>query len=276
VVGSRGHPLAGLISIFGSPTSDPMFRSLVLGYLVLAVGLVSLTRRRPQLEMASSMGTRRALLYLLVYAASATCFWRVLSPALLGHEHSIWLLALGDVIFITLGMFAWVMTLAEPHTWREYGFHMDGPARVALTLSLGAAAAFLVTQHAYGVIGSGKVRLTADSFLFAFLGSTVGSALPEELLFRGYLQGSVQGRANRWARLMLPAVAFALYRSTRYLPGVDVSFGEWMKYVLGVALPLGMWWGLMRDLAGGSLWPSLASHFVTEFGTALASASPHN
>ena len=47
-------------------------------------------------------------------------------------------------------------------------------------------------------------------------------------------------------------------------------------YVLGVALPLGMWWGLMRDLGGGSLWPSLVSHFVTEFGTALASASPPN
>ncbi|TMQ68927.1 MAG: CPBP family intramembrane metalloprotease [Candidatus Eisenbacteria bacterium] len=180
------------------------------------------------------------------------------------------------MIFITLGLFTWVMAVAEPHSWRDYGFHMDGAARVALTLALGAAAAFLVTQHAYGVIGSGRVRLTSDSVVFAFLNSTVGSALPEELLFRGYLQGSLQGRANRWARLMLPAVAFALFRSTRYLPGVDISFGEWMKYVLGVALPLGMWWGLMRDLAGGSLWPSLASHFVTEFGTALASASPPN
>ena len=253
-----------------------MFRFLVVGYLILAVGLVILTRRRPQLAMASPLGTRRALLYLLVYAASATCFWRVLSPVLTGEEHSVWLLAVGDVVFITLGMFAWVMILAEPHSWRDYGFHMDGAARVALTLALGAAAAFLVTQQAYGVIGSGKVRLTGDSFLFAFLASTVGSALPEELLFRGYLQGSLQGRANRWARLMLPAVAFALYRSTRFMPGAEVSFGEWMKYVLGVALPLGMWWGLMRDLAGGSLWPSLASHFVTEFGTALASASPHN
>lgn len=253
-----------------------MLSFLVGGYLLLAIGLASLTYRRTQLPMASSEGSRRALLYILVYGLCGTCFWRILSPALLGREHSPWLLALGDVVFITLGMFAWVMALAEPHSWRDYGFHMDGAARVALTLSLGAAAAFLVTQHAYGVIGSGNVRLTADSMVFAFLYSTVGSALPEELLFRGYLQGSLQGRANRWARLMLPAVAFAIFRSARYLPGVDVSFGEWMKYVLGVALPLGMWWGLMRDLAGGSLWPSLASHFVTEFGTALASASPPN
>ncbi len=266
--------MAGLISAFGPPHSEPLLSFLVAGYVLLAVGLVSLTARRPNVPLASDAGTRRALLYILVYALCATCFWRVLSPALLGRDHSPWLLALGDVVFITLGMFAWVMAIAEPHSWRDYGFHMDGPARVALTLSLGAAAAFLVTQQAYGVIGSGRVRLTFDSVVFAFLASTVGSALPEELLFRGYLQGSLQGRANRWARLMLPAVAFALFRSARFLPGVDVTFGEWLKYVLGVALPLGMWWGLMRDLAGGSLWPSLASHFVTEFGTALASASP--
>src|SRR5262245_37629694 len=224
--------------------------------------------------MASSEGTRRALLFILVYALCSMCFWRVLSPAMLGREHSPWLLALGDVVFITLGMFAWVMVLAEPHSWRDYGFHMDGAARVALTLALGAAAAFLLTQQPYGVIGSGRVRLTADSMVFAFLSSTVGSALPEELLFRGYLQGSLQGRANRWARLMLPALAFAILRSTRILPGADVPFGEWLKYALGIALPLGMWWGLMRDLAGGSLWPSLASHFVAQFGVALASASP--
>jgi hypothetical protein len=41
-----------------------------------------------------------------------------------------------------------------------------------------------------------------------------------------------------------------------------------------MALPLGLWWGLMRDLAGGSIWPSLASHFLLEFGSTLASASP--
>jgi hypothetical protein len=128
--------MAGLISVFRPPTSDPL-HFLVLGYLVLAVGLVWLTHRRPQMPMASDVGSRRALLYILVYAVCVTCFWRVLSPALLGREHSSWLLALGDVVFITLGMFAWVMKLAEPTHWREYGFHMDGAPRAALTLSLG-------------------------------------------------------------------------------------------------------------------------------------------
>ena len=46
-----------------------------------------------------------------------------------------------------------------------------------------------------------------------------------------------------------------------------------MVYIFGVVLPLGLWWGLMRDLAGGSLWPSLASHFFVAFGTTLASTS---
>lgn len=256
------------------PASEPLLHFLVAGFVLLAVGVATLTYRRTLVPLTSIEGTRRALLYILIYALCSVCFWRVISPALLGREHSPWLLALGDVIFITLGMFVWVMGLAESRGWREYGFHMDGAPRAALTLALGAAAAFIVTQHAYGAIGSSRVRLTADSMVFSFLFATVGSAFPEEVLFRGYLQGSLQGSVNRWARLMMPALAFALFRGMRFLPGADVTFDEWMKYVLGVALPLGMWWGLMRDLAGGSLWPSLASHFVVEFGNALSSASP--
>ena len=267
--------MAELTQTLGAPASEPMLHFLVSGFVLLALGVALLTYRRSAVPMASIQGTRRALLYVLTYASCATCFWRVLSPALLGHDHHPLLLALGDVIFVTLGLFVWVMALAESHPWRAYGFHMDGTARVALTLALGAAAAFLLTQNAYGVIGSGRVRLTGDSMVFAFLFASVGSALPEELLFRGYLQGSLHGQVNRWARLMFPAVAFALFRSLRYLPVAEISFGDWLKYVLGVALPLGMWWGLMRDLAGGSLWPSLVSHFVVEFGNALASASPH-
>ena len=73
---------------------------------------------------------------------------------------------------------------------------------------------------------------------------------------------------------MLPALAFAAFRAIRFLPGRDLGPADWVMYVLGVALPLGMWWGLVRDLAGGSLWPSLVSHFVVEFGSALANASP--
>jgi membrane protease YdiL (CAAX protease family) len=47
-----------------------------------------------------------------------------------------------------------------------------------------------------------------------------------------------------------------------------------MVYIFGVVLPLGLWWGLMRELSGGSLWPSLISHFFMEFGITLAHSSP--
>jgi len=266
--------LADLIPIFPAPGSPPLLGSLVGGFVLLAAGLAWLTRRRtPEAAVESREGTRRALLYIAVYTACAACFWRVLSPALLGHDHSPWLLALGDVIFVTLGLFVWVMVLAESRPWRVYGFHMDGSARAVLTLILGAVAAFVFASPQYALIASGRVHLTSDGLVFAALFAAIGSALPEELLFRGYLQGSLYGRANRWARLMLPALAFAAFRAIRFLPGRDLGPADWVMYVLGVALPLGMWWGLVRDLAGGSLWPSLVSHFVVEFGSALANAS---
>ncbi|TMQ68926.1 MAG: hypothetical protein E6K80_13365 [Candidatus Eisenbacteria bacterium] len=87
--------MAGLIAAFGPSTHEPLLNFLVAGYVLLAVGLVSLTHRRAQFPMASAQGTRRALLFILVYATCACLFWRVLSPALLGREHSAWLLALG-------------------------------------------------------------------------------------------------------------------------------------------------------------------------------------
>jgi hypothetical protein len=60
----------------------------------------------------------------------------------------------------------------------------------------------------------------------------------------------------------------------RLLPGIGFGAGDWIVYVFGFVLPLGLWWGLMRELAGGSLWPCLASHFLLEFGATLAGASP--
>ena len=266
--------MEALIAAVPARAEGPQLLELVGGFLLLAAGLVWLTRRRPQLPLDTGEGTRRALAFILIYAGCSACFWRVLAGAALGRIQSLWLMALGDVVFVALGLFVWVMVLAEGRPWREYGFHMEGARRVLLTLLLGATAAFTLSLPDYGLIASGRVRITADSFTFAALLAALGSALPEEILFRGYLQGSLHGRANRWARVMLPALAFAAFRGLRYIPGADLAPMDWGKYVLGVALPLGMWWGLMRDLAGGSLWPSLVSHFVVEFGSALAHASP--
>ena len=77
--------------------------------------------------------------------------------------------------------------------------------------------------------------------VFALLAGVVGSALPEEVLFRGYLMGSLDGRARRWARIAVPALAFTAVRAIRHLPGLDLPFADWMFYVIGTALPLGLW-----------------------------------
>jgi hypothetical protein len=47
-----------------------------------------------------------------------------------------------------------------------------------------------------------------------------------------------------------------------------------MGYIFGVALPLGLWWGLMRELAGGAIWTCLISHILLELGPTLAGTSP--
>jgi len=256
------------------PHSQPLLGYLVGGFVLLVVGLAALTRTSPRASSIHSRdGTRRALSYALAFGLCISCFYRVLSPALLGREQSPWLLALGDVLCVTSGLFVWVMVLAERWTWRDYGFHGDRTARMVVTIGLGLAAAALFVSREAIALATGQVRITPDAVVFALLFAGVGSALPEELLFRGYLQGSLD-RAHHWARLGIPALAFAGLRAFRYLPGGDLPLDDWLSYVVGVALPLGIWWGLMRDLAGGSLWPSLVSHFVLEFVRTLVNASP--
>lgn len=257
------------------PSGDPLLGFLVAGFVLLVAGLAALTAHRVQgIAMRSAHGTRRAGMYAAVFTLCSLCFGRIVAPALLGEEQSPWLLALGDVIFVTLGLFAWVMALAEGHAWSDYGFRGGRSMRFVLTFALGIGVAVLYSAKRYAAVGAGQVHVTPDSLVFAAVFAAVGSALPEELLFRGFLQGSLEGRVNRWARLAVPALAFTLMRATRFMPGEDIPLGSWLFHVLGISLPLGLWWGLMRDLAGGSLWPCLVSHFLLEFGSALASASP--
>jgi len=211
----------------------------------------------------------------IVYGICFACFARVLSAAWIGEQQSPWLLALGDVISVTIGLFAWVMVLAEGHSWRDYGFRGGRTTRFVLALVLGLGVALLYGAKRWARVSAGLVTVTPDSLVFASVFAAIGSAFPEELLFRGFLQSSLEGRVGRWAKVVLPALAFTAVRSVRLLPGADITPGDWLFHVLGISLPLGLWWGLMRDLAGGSLWPCLLSHFVLEFGNALASASPN-
>ena len=268
--------MAHLAAVLPAPAGAPLLQFLVAGFVLLAIGLATLTvRRRGPRPIASSRCTRRAVYYALVYGCCAACFARLFAPALLSREHSPWLLALGDVMFVTLGLFAWVMSLAETHPLRAYGFRGGPRGRFGLAMALGLAAATFYAQPHFVAVLSGQVRVTADSLVFALLFAAAGSALPEEMLFRGYLMASLEGRHGRWACVVMPALAFTAVRAFRFMPGADLSTQEWLRYVFGMALPLGLWWGLMRDLSGGSLWPGLVSHFVLEFGNSLAHSSSH-
>lgn len=257
-----------------APPAQPMLGLLLAGFVLLVIGLAALTlRRRPRPVMASSEAFWRALMYSIVYGLCTACFIRVIGPALLGQSRSPWLFALGDVIFVTLGLFVWVMVLAEGHELKSYGFHGGRTARLPLALIMGVGAVVVTGFDAYLALFMGKVIVNADSLVFSLLFALVASALPEEILFRGYLQSTLDGRAQRWARVATPALAFTAIRALRSAPGIALGSTEWMVYIFGLVLPLGLWWGLMRDLAGGSLWPSLVSHFFMEFGTTLASTS---
>jgi membrane protease YdiL (CAAX protease family) len=262
------------LSLVPQPPGAPSLNWLVGGFVLLVVGLAALTINRRHGKLESPQGTTRALLYALVYGLCAACFSRVLEGALLGRESSPWLLALGDVIFVTLGVFVWVMVIAEDRPLAAVGFRGARPGRLLLALLMGFGAAAFYASGPWLALIQGRIHVTPDTLVWALLFASVGSALPEEILFRGYLMGSLNGRVARWARVALPALAFTAVRALRYLPGPDLSLSGWVLYLAGVVLPLGLWWGLMRDLAGGSLWPSLASHFLLEFVNAIAGASP--
>ena len=124
----------------------------------------------------------------------------------------------------------------------------------------------------YRRLFQGHLDLGTDHLVFALTYAVLGSALPDELLFRGLLMTSLDGRTTRWFRVALPALIFTAVRGLRFLPGAEMTSGAWLEWVFGTVLPLGLWWGLMRDLAGGSLWPGLVSHALLEFGTRLAGA----
>jgi membrane protease YdiL (CAAX protease family) len=257
------------------PNAEPRLNELVAGFTILVVGLAFLTRRRPAGTIATDPGAvQKALGFAAVYLLCATCFARVLSPALLGFDRSPWLLALGDVLCVTLGLLAWVVSLAEGRPLSEYGFRGGPPSRMAVSFVLGLAVVGLFAGRYYADLFAGRVVVTGDTLVFAVAFAAVGSALPDELLFRGYLQGALETRTSRWVRLAVPALSFAALRALRHLPGQDLTVEEWLRYVLGVAIPLGVWWGFMRDLSRGSLWPTFISNLLLEFGRVLASAPP--
>jgi membrane protease YdiL (CAAX protease family) len=262
------------VNALAAPSTPPLLSSLLGGFGILVAGLAALTLGRRRGPMSSRRSTIRAIGYVMVYALSTGGFMRVLQSALLGHERSPWLLALGDVVFITLGLFVWVMVLAEGYSVRSMGLRPMPAGRLFLTLVMGVGAAAVYSWAPYQRVVTYQVHATPDTLVFALLWSMVGSALPEELLFRGFLMGTLDRRVSQWARVALPALAFTAVRALRFLPGPDLGVPEWLGYIFGVALPMGLWWGILRELGGGAIWPCLISHFLLEFGPTLAGTTP--
>ncbi len=258
-----------------TPTSlEPRIGYLVAGFALLAVGLaVVVTGRRTPPEPGSRPSPARAALLAIVYGISSAAFMHVLGPAVLGQNVSAWLLALGDVIFVALGLLVVVMLLAEGRPVSDFGVRGGNAGRLPLALIMGIGAVAVVAFEAYRSLFTGQVVVNADSLVFATLFALLGSAVPEELLFRGYLMSSLDGRMRRWSRVIVSAAAFTAVRAFRFWPGEGLGMADWMVYISGAVLPLGLWWGLMRELSGGSIWPGLASHFLVEFGTTLARTS---
>jgi membrane protease YdiL (CAAX protease family) len=257
-----------------TPAVQPQLGALVAGFVLLVVGLASLTVRRHRSPLQSASGTARALSYIVIYGLCSAAFMRVISGAVLGSERSPWLLALADVIFVTLSLFVWVMALAEGYSLSDIGFRGAPPGGFILTGLMGLGAVVVYAVGPYHAIFTNQVPITSDILVFAVLQAGLGSALPEEMLFRGYLMSTLDGRVSRWARLAFPALVFTALQAVHFMAAKSLGPAERMFYIFGVALPLGLWWGLMRELAGGSIWPSLVSHFLLELGSALAGRSP--
>lgn len=272
-VALAGNPLPFVLaSVVGLPSSPPPIGSLLAGFVIMAAGLTALTYRRSHVTLRSAAGTRRALAIAAIYAVCSVWFMRVVSPAVLGVEQSPWLEALGDVLCVTLGLFVWVVALSEHHDRRDYGLHGAPAARILVAVLMGIGAVVVCGFWSYRRVFQGQASLEVNHVVFALTYAILGSAVPDELLFRGLLMTSLEGRTSRWFRVAAPAILFTAVRGFRLMPGHDLPTGMWLGWVFGTVLPLGLWWGLMRDLAGGSLWPGLLSHAVLEFGTRLAGA----
>lgn len=253
--------------------ADTISGALLAGFVFLVVGLAALGFWNPRPPIHSRWSTARALLYALVYGLVAADFSRVIGAALMAGDRTRSLLALADVTFLATGLYLWVMILVEGYDRHSYGFKSAPAARFLLTLLMGLAVALVFSFDSYRSV----LRRPAsgfDTILFASLASTVGSSVPEQMIFRGYLMTSLDGRTRAWERIVISALAFTAVRALRMAPGFGLGTQGWLLYVLGVVLPLGLWWGLMRELAKGSIWPCLISQCVLEFGLALSGAAP--
>lgn len=133
---------------------------------------------------------------------------------------------------------------------------LDRPRHVLRGALAGAALWLLTAAPATALLlclGVASVQMTSDwSTALASLALLVPAvllieAIPEELLFRGYLQGTLARRLSPWLAVIAQAVLFVLFA---WAIGATTAPGQW-SFLPGFALILG---GL-RLLGGHLGWP---------------------
>ncbi|MGY1529979.1 CPBP family intramembrane glutamic endopeptidase [Luteimonas sp. A649] len=100
----------------------------------------------------------------------------------------------------------------------------------------------------------------------AALGVFLVEAFPEELVFRGYIQGRVGRTRAAWVALLVQA---ALFIAFAWAVGALASLQQWM-FLPGLALILGY-----ARAVGGSVWLAMGVHTAWMTATALLLSPQH-
>lgn len=152
---------------------------------------------------------------------------------------------------------------------------LDHPRNVLRSALAGAGVWLLTAVPATAVLlwlGMAKVQMTSDwPTALASLAVLVPAvllieAIPEELLFRGYLQGTLARRLPPWLAVILQAALFVLFA---WAIGATAAPGQW-SFLPGFALILG---GL-RLLGGNLGWP-IGFHAALMIATQWLLANGH-
>jgi len=151
-------------------------------------------------------------------------------------------------------------SLAVPTDWRK----LFAPTRLALGVAAIAAIVLIVATallrgpvlNAFPGLNQGVTQL------YALLGSPNVvqayvllplTAIAEEVVFRGVIQGALEPRLTRFGAPIAAACIYAAAHVASENPTL-----------LALALVMGLVWGYLRALTG-SLWPGIASHVLWDW-----------
>ena len=172
--------------------------------------------------------------------------------------------AIPVMIGISLGIALLLMATVGGRRFRSFGFRPAGAKVLGRSLCLGVALSILLRWLAR-VMGVQQASMTGLATWQVVLFFWVAAPVQEEVIFRGLLQGTLQGGfpglipVARWkfsVAALVSAVAFALVHLA--LPTVGASSGA-TAFVVASALILGLAAGQLR-WSTGSLVPCFVIH----------------